>query len=482
MTEPKEHNVSLSNKLQGRVVVADTSSLLIAGTHLLDSLSSTRLVIPAIVVKELEDKRSHPTLGFLAREWLRLIESFRTAAGQSLRSGVHIEGSNEVYLQIEPNHTNQKSLPKHLRDGSHDATILAVANNLKKELVEQGQNDGLILLSNDMPMRLHASLDLEIEAVEFTSSDKEIKPFVGRFRLEIDNDADLLSWKNEEAISRELGDLIVANLPADAPTTSYTDVVLNGQETGIAAIVSNGRVSKVRHKNKAMKITGKTLEQDVLIDLLRRPASELPVVSVGGSAGTGKTLLTLAVALEELKTSHYEKVVVFRSLHELGEGQEMGFLPGTVEEKMGPWAGAINDAIDTIARVNHPLKKNATHVDVEKQKAEAKKYRDMIQVEPITYLRGRSLANTFMILEEAQNFSQREILNILSRAGEGTKVVFTFDANQVDNRFLRGGKHADIWSVINHLKGTEIFAHITLTKTERSRVAEVASRILEEEY
>lgn len=473
MPEPTENNVSLSEKLQGRVVVADTSSLLIAGTHLLDSLSSTRLVIPAIVVKELEDKRSHATLGFLAREWLRLIESFRSAAGQELRDGVPIEGLRNVHLQIEPNHTNQKSLPKHLRDNSHDATILAVAKNLKDE------GKDVLLLSNDMPMRLHATLDLELEAIEFTSSTKEIKPFVGRFQLELQDDADLLSWKNEEAISRQLADLVLNNLPKDAPTTSFTEILLGGQETRIAVVVSNGKVSKVQHKNKAMKITGKTLEQDVLIDLLRRPASELPVVSVGGSAGTGKTLLTLAVALDELKASHYEKVVVFRSLHELGEGQEMGFLPGTVEDKMGPWAGAIHDALDTITRVNHPLKKNATHMDMEKQKAEGKKYRDMIQVEPITYLRGRSLANTFMILEEVQNFSQREILNILSRAGEGTKIVLTGDAAQVDNRFLRSGANADIWSVVNHLKDTEIFAHITLTRTERSRVAEVASGILE---
>lgn len=221
------------------------------------------------------------------------------------------------------------------------------------------------------------------------------------------------------------------------------------------------------------------MEQNVFIELLRTSAEDLPVVSVGGGAGTGKTLLTIATALEELKYRHYEKIVVFRSLHELGEGQEMGFLPGSVEDKMAPWAGAIYDAIDTLARINKPLKKNPTAVDSEKQKAEAQKLRDMIEISPITYLRGRSLANTFMILEEAQNFSRSEILNILSRAGVGTKIVLTWDAAQVDSRFLKSGKDADVWSVVSSLQHESLFAHITLTRTERSKIAEVASRILE---
>lgn len=476
MPASKKQSISLSESLKGRVVVADTSSLLIAGTHLVDVLSDCRLVIPAVVVKELEDKRSHATLGFLAREWLRLIEGYRVTEPENLRAGVSIDGSDGVTLQIEPNHTNQKSLPTHLQDGSHDSTILAVAKNLTDEAKD------VVLLSNDMPMRLHATLDLNIDAYEFFSINKDLKPFVGRFQLDVGGNEDLVGWNPREDMGRDLRDRVIANLPEDAPSTSYTEIFIGGETTKTAVLSTNGVIEKVPTKNKAFGITGKTVEQDVLIELLRKSPEELPVVTIGGSAGTGKTLLTIAVALEELKYSHYEKIVIFRSLHELGEGQEMGFLPGTVEDKMGPWAGAIYDAIDTLARVNHPLKKNATAVDVEKQKAEARKYREMIQVEPITYLRGRSLANTFMVLEEAQNFSQREILNILSRAGQGTKIVGTFDSNQVDNRFLKSGKDADVWSVVNHLKDTEIFAHITLTKTERSRVAEVASRILEEQY
>lgn len=472
MASSKIQNVSLTEALKGRVVVSDTSSLLIAGTYLLELLSDCKVVLPAIVVKELEEKRTHATLGFMAREWLRLIETYRVSDADVLRSGVELREYEAISLQIEPNHSNQGSLPKHLQDGSNDSTILAVAQNLKNE-----END-VVLLSNDMPMRLHATLELEIDSFEYTSAGKNT-PFVGRFQLDISAEEEPALGIYSDGVSRNLKRLVLDNLPEDAEATSFTELLIEGESTRTAIVVSNGECTKVAHKTKVFGITGKTLEQNVLMELLAKPSDELPVVSIGGGAGTGKTLLTIATALSELKMGHYEKIVVFRSLHELGQGQEMGFLPGGVEEKMGPWAGAIFDAIDTLARMNKPLKRNATVADVERQKQEVQKLRDMVEIAPITYLRGRSLSNTFMILEEAQNFSRSEILNILSRTGQGTKVVLTADSAQVDNRYLKSGKDADIWSVIDSLKDTEIFAHITLTKTERSRVAEVAAHILE---
>ena len=202
------------------------------------------------------------------------------------------------------------------------------------------------------------------------------------------------------------------------------------------------------------------------------PASQVPIVSLGGSAGTGKTLVAVATGINELKY-HYDKIIVFRSLHELGQGQEIGFLPGDVNDKMAAWSGAVFDAIDVIAS------KGRSKTQGKPDDNKIKKYKEMVEIAPITFLRGRSLARTFMILEEAQNFSRNEILNILSRAGEGSKVVLTFDAAQVDNRFLQSGKHADIWSVVDSLKDSDLFAHITLKQTERSEVAELAASILE---
>lgn len=155
-------NGTLSDTLKERIVVVDTSSLLVAGTHLLEILNSCEVVLPAIVVKELEEKRTHPTLGFLARDWLRLIESYRKTSPQELKVGVDLQEYSGIKLRVEPNHSNQKSLPEHLQDGSHDSTILAVAQNLRNEDLP------VALLSNDMPMRLHASLELDIDAFEYS--------------------------------------------------------------------------------------------------------------------------------------------------------------------------------------------------------------------------------------------------------------------------------------------------------------------------
>lgn len=465
----------LSETLKGRVVVCDTSSLLIAGVYLIESLKDCRIVLPAVVIKELEEKRSHATLGFLAREWLRFIEQHRNAEGDGLRSGVLISDRDNVSLQIEPNHSSQKSLPKNLRDGSADSTILAVAVNLLAE----GEN--VALLSNDMPMRLHASLELGIDAFEYSSVDSNSDALVSRFELDLtDEQADnALLHSSSSIVHEEMKRLVKKNAPKNVASTFFAEVLVEGQPIEQAILSSNSVMVNVGRKNKTFGITGKTMEQNVFIELLKKSAKELPVVSVGGGAGTGKTLLTIAAALDALKSGQYERIMVFRSLHELGQGQEMGFLPGGVDEKMAPWAGAIYDAIDTISRSRKPVRRNSTFADAEKQKAEAEKLRGMIEIAPITYLRGRSLSNTFMILEEAQNFSRSEILNILSRTGENTKVVLTFDANQTDNRFLRSGKNADVWSVVNDLSSTDIFAHITLTRTERSRTAEIASKILE---
>jgi PhoH-like ATPase len=487
MTNSLSAKASALAHLEGKTVVADTSSLLMAGTGLLSVLPSLKLVIPAIVVKELEEKRTHSTLGFLAREWLRLLEELRVEYGTAVSTGVQAPAHDGITLQMEPNHSTQKSLPEHLQDGSHDSTVLAVANNILHEFKAEsltGEADQVVLLSNDMPMRLAATLDLAISAYEFSPTKLlDAKPFNGRYQVNFTaaEDRELgVSALGDTGLSVGVKNAVLSKLPKDVSSSAFVELLLEGQSLARGVVVQGQDVALVPHKNKAGVVTGKTLEQNVLIDMLKRSPEELPVVSVGGGAGTGKTLLTIATALEELRLHNYERVIVFRSLHEMGQGQEMGFLPGDVNDKMSAWAGAIYDAFDAIARIAKPLKKNATAVEVEKQKAEAKKYREMVEIAPITYLRGRSLAHTFMVLEEAQNFSRSEILNILSRAGKGSKIVLTFDSAQVDNRFLKAGHDADIWSVIDSLKHEDIFAHITLTRTERSRVAEVASRILEQ--
>lgn len=460
---------SLQNVLEDAIVVADTSALLIRGVDLLRSLPQCKLIVPAIVVSELEGKRINPNVGFLAREWLRLLELLRQKHGAALATGVLVEGvhnvKKEIFIQIEPNHTNQMSLPEQLRNGSNDSTILAVAVNLQKEFSDKK----VALISNDVPMRIHSTLEVGIDAYEINSTIiDDAKPFDGVAQLKI-TDEELDALTSDMLSLAELKDLDRDGVLENS-SHALIEIISSG-ESFFGGVKSNDTLLDIG-SHKASRISGKTIEQKVALQYLLESPSRLPIVSIGGSAGTGKTLLTIAAGLDDVQRGRYQKVLVFRSLHEMGMGQEMGFLPGTIEDKIAPWAGAVFDAVDVIAR------KIARKDDPEKVKAEADKLKMNIEVSPITYLRGRSISNTFMVLDEAQNFSRNELLNILSRAGEGTKVVFCSDSAQVDNRFLQTGARAEIWSVIDSLRRSHLFAHVTLTQTERSQVAELASSIL----
>ena len=475
-TRTVDDQIVLADKLKGKMVVIDTSSLLMAGTGMLKVLNNCSLVIPSIVVQELEEKRTHTTIGFLAREWLRLIENLRVKYGKELSAGVELEGYEGLTLQIEPNHRNRECLPEHLKKiDSHDTTILSVTKNLSNE---RGGN--VVLMSNDVPMRIYSTLDLDIEAVEFSASAiVPAKPFDGTMELVLSDEeyADLV----EAGTGAKFDKKVLSLLPEDRAQNVYVNIV---SDTGVSlanVLVSGDEVAELERKHRSSEIVARTVEQDIAMHYLKLPYDDVSIVSLQGKAGSGKTLVTIAAGLEELRKGSYQKIIVFRSLHEMGNGQEMGFLPGDVGEKMGAWAGAIYDAIDVIASSKKTVKKKqGNHADTA-LKAEVDKLKGMVEISPITYLRGRSLANSYLVLEEAQNFSRSEILNILSRAGEGSKIVFTFDDMQVDNKFLQAGNKADIWSVIESLKKEKIFAHISLKRTERSKVAEIASRIIEEQ-
>lgn len=464
-------NEGLLDVLRSAYAVADTSVLLNRGTDLLRSMpKGSKLVIPAVVVGELESKREQPANGFLAREWLRLLEELRRDFGTDLssRDGVYEDGVN---ISVEPNHTDQAILPIALRNGSNDSTILAVAKALSEEYEER-----VVILSNDLPMRLHATLELNLEAFEISALTLDsAAPFSGLFSVEIPdehvndtvNGSFALSMLSEEDQDK-----------LDEQTHAVVSVCHNGTVLS-RFVMAQGRDDLhssldelPRSGNRVMDIAPKTFEQHAAAVYLKKNPHELPIVSIGGGAGTGKTLLAVAAGLQAVKDGHYTKVIVFRSLHEMGVGQEMGFLPGGVDEKIAPWAGAVFDAVDVIARGSEN-RGRANNVE-----ATVEDHRKNIEVSPISYLRGRSITDSYMILDEAQNFSRKELLNIISRVGFGTKVVLCFDADQVDSKYLQSGSRADIWSLVHSLKTSELFAHVTLKRTERSVTAELASSLL----
>ena len=231
--------------------------------------------------------------------------------------------------------------------------------------------------------------------------------------------------------------------------------------SGLGRVTPDKRVQLVRGDKDAFGIHGRSAEQRIALDLLLDP--DVGIVSLGGRAGTGKSAMAICAGLEAvMERRQHKKVVVFRPLYAVG-GQELGYLPGSSDEKMGPWAQAV---FDTLGAVVSP------HV-VEEILA-----RGMLEVLPLTHIRGRSLHDSFVIVDEAQSLERNVLLTVLSRIGANSKVVLTHDVAQRDN--LRVGRHDGVVAVVEKLKGHPLFAHVTLTRSERSPVAALVTEMLED--
>jgi PhoH-like ATPase len=206
---------------------------------------------------------------------------------------------------------------------------------------------------------------------------------------------------------------------------------------------------------------GRSAEQRVALDLLLD--NEIGIVSLGGRAGTGKSALALSAGLEAvLEKRHHKKVVIFRPLYAVG-GQELGYRPGSENEKMSPWAQAVFDTLGAL---------------VSQQVIDEIIDRGLIEVLPLTHIRGRSLHDSFVIVDEAQSLERGVLLTVLSRIGQNSRVILTHDVAQRDN--LRVGRHDGVVAVVESLKGHPLFAHITLTRSERSPIAALVTEMLEE--
>jgi PhoH-like ATPase len=242
----------------------------------------------------------------------------------------------------------------------------------------------------------------------------------------------------------------------------HTGVVLHSEKgSALARVTADKKLQLVRGDRSAFGLHGRSAEQRVALDILLDP--EVGIVSLGGRAGTGKSALALSAGLEAvLEKRLHKKVVIFRPLYAVG-GQELGYLPGTENEKMSPWAQAVFDTLGAL---------------VSQQVLDEVVERGLIEVLPLTHIRGRSLHDSFVIVDEAQSLERGVLLTVLSRIGQGSRVVLTHDIAQRDN--LRVGRHDGVVAVVESLKGHPLFAHITLTRSERSQIAALVTEMLEE--
>ena len=424
-----------------RTFVLDTSVLL-SDPNALFRFDEHEVVLPIVVITELEAKRTHPELGYFARTALRSLDDLRIKYGR-LDAPIPL-GDAGGELHVELNHTDPGILPAGFRLGDNDTRILAVARNLAQE----GKN--VVLVSKDLPLRVKASA-VGLEAQEYRAETVPSSGWTGMTEINVSaNDIDDLY--DEETIDCE----DVRDLPC------HTGVVLASERgSALARVTPDKQLRLVRGDREAFGIHGRSAEQRIALDLLLDP--EIGIVSLGGRAGTGKSALALCAGLEAvLERGQHRKVVVFRPLYAVG-GQELGYLPGGENEKMSPWAQAVFDTLSAV-----------TTGDVVEEIIE----RGMLEVLPLTHIRGRSLHDTFVIVDEAQSLERNVLLTVLSRIGKGSRVVLTHDVAQRDN--LRVGRHDGVVAVVEKLKGHSLFAHVTLTRSERSPIAALVTDLLEE--
>ena len=427
-----------------RTYVLDTSVLL-ADPRALVRFDEHEVVLPIVVLMELEAKRNHPELGWAARQTLRMLEHFRTDAG-SLTEPLIANPAGGT-LRVELNHQDTSGLPAALASDNNDHRILAVAKNLADE------GHDVTVVTKDLPLRLKASivgLHADEYRNELANGDSSWSGFV---ELEVDSDT------IDELFAERVVDLVEAR---ELPCNTGVALVAGptGSQSALGRVRDDKRVHLVRGDRTLFDLHGRSAEQRIAIELLSDP--RVGIVSIGGPAGTGKSVIALAAGLDAvLEQRTHKRVVVFRPLYPVG-GQDLGFLPGTEAEKMSPWASAVTDALESI---------------VGPEVIDEVVSRKLLEVLPLTHIRGRSLTDSFVILDEAQNLERPVLLTALSRLGEGSRVVLTHDVAQRDN--LRVGRHDGIASVIDALRGHPLFGHITLTRSERSAIAALVTQLLD---
>jgi PhoH-like ATPase len=398
------------------------------------------VVLPVVVISELEKKRNDPELGYFARQALRYLDNLRI---KHERLDMPISVGDGGTLRVELNHTNDTALPSGLRLGDNDTRILAVALNLSNEGLD------VVVVSKDLPLRVKAS-SIGLAAEEYRAELAADSGWTGLAEISLSGDDMQKLYEKEE-----LRTTLVEDLPRN------TNLVIHSERgSALARVVGPKNIELVRGDRDLFGLHGRSAEQRLAIDMLQD--QKLGIVSLGGRAGTGKSALALCAGLDAvLEKRLHKKIMVFRPLYAVG-GQNLGYLPGDADEKMNPWAQATFDTLGSV------VSDNVMEEIVE---------RGLIEVLPLTHIRGRSLHDAFVIVDEAQSLERNVLLTVLSRIGQNSRVVLTHDVAQRDNLLV--GRHDGIASVIEALKGQNLFGHITLQRSERSDIAALVTDLLD---
>lgn len=441
------------------IVVIDTCVLL-ADPSALSKIDNSDIVLPLTVVEELDGHKTRfDDVGRNARIVINHLEALRKEAGGDLSKELAVNSNSTIRIEINGQRLDlieKLGLPTAKNDNRIIASSLGLAST--------GRN--VKLISVDTNMRIKAA-SLGISALDWESYGKVTSTeYTGWQIYEVEND-DIIETLFK---SHEIGyDMFseVDEILKDATPGSYG--VLRCLKKSILIRFTSTSIESIASSRKPWGLVAKSKEQNFALDMLNN--EECKVAAITGPAGTGKTILTLASALEqtfESRSKRFDRVMVIRPVIAIGR-QDIGYLPGTKEEKLGNWFEAI---VDTMVA----LGENVSYESASKT-LDLWITSNRLVYEPITYLRGRSLQKTFIIVDEAQNLEPSSLKTILTRVGEGSKIVFLGDTSQIDNVYVSPNTNA-LSVLVEKFRGVPFFSHIRLEKGERSIIADYAAELL----
>lgn len=456
--------------LDTNVLLSDPSSLF--------AFEENNVIIPLVVLEELDRHKGRPDeIGKNARTVTRSLDELRQKG--SLETGVKLDiGGATGILKVVSSALRIGSLPVGLQPDKADNMIIATAHNMwaKNQTTEK-----FILVSKDINVRVKCDA-LGVPCQDYmknrVTTDKE-QIFRGVRKIETSPEVITRFYEEDglEITPEIVGDI---QLCPNEFVVLKNDSIVGGPKSAIGRVVDgkNGGVLQKLYqahdgKGGIFGLVPKNKEQTFAIDLLMDPSIKL--VTLLGPAGTGKTLVAVAAGLHQvqgiggMQDAPYSKLIITRPIQPLGK--DIGYLPGTLEEKMDPWISPLKDSLNFLfGNKNRMGKRDETMLTMHMEKKK-------IEVEALTYIRGRSIPNAFIIIDEAQNLSMHELKTIVTRVSEGTKIILTGDIEQIDNT------HVDVYTngltyAVEKFKDYPIAGHVTMIKGERSELATLASKIL----
>ncbi len=446
--------MSAKKKNSAKIFILDTNVLL-HDHKCLYNFQENDVIIPIVVLEELDKfKKGNEQINFQAREFVRQMDQI--AGEQLFTEGVPL-GKDKGRLFIATGKPFPSVMEDSFSEKTPDHRILAVALHIK----EQFNDRTVVLITKDINLRMKAkSLGLKSEDYE---SDK-VKN-IDILHKTVDTLEDFDATTIEEFY--QTGSVDRDNFPLsenELPANQYLILRNGGQSVLVWYDAANQSIKRVE-KHQAFGIEPRNAEQTFSLNALLNP--DIKLVSLTGKAGTGKTLLALAAALQQHKL--YKQILLARPIVPLSN-RDLGFLPGNVNEKIAPYMMPLYDNLSVIK--NRFASQSREQVIIEDMQK-----RDELTITPLAYIRGRSLSDVYFIIDEAQNLTPHEVKTIITRAGEGTKMIFTGDIHQIDSPYLDMQSNGLAY-LTDKMKGQNIFAHVNLVKGERSYLAELASDLL----